>query len=257
MGAPSQSASESIGADILNATLDTTTGTLLFQTGDAISGQVESDRVESWQHAGFCSIPSNPVAGQSACQGIIRRRGDIDVCTNTRDTRGQAIYGNLKAGETCIYAGGHDGNSQGRVLIKDDGSVTLLTTNDNTKTGKVVALKIAPDGFTFTSPWGSFKFDASGFHLKTKAGPRIDMGGLDLSTTGVPGAISGAVTGYFSVTSPKCSLKCGIVELGAGPTFATCLAAPSAALAPGSPLAGQPVLTGPTSQCATVKITTP
>ncbi len=234
MSAPSQSASESVGVDILNATRSEVTSSVMLQTGDALSGTVESDQVESWQHAGFCSIPANPVEGQSACQGLVRRRGDIDICTNTRDTRGQAIAGNLGPGETCVYAGGRDGNSQGRLLLKGDGSITLLTTDTNIAAGKVVAFRLSPTEMRFTAPWGSFVFDASGFHLKTKAGPRFDMGGI--SIPGIPDALSGPLSGYINLTAPVIKNTAANVFNGAGSVFSPAIYAPVNPLPPPAPI---------------------
>ncbi len=187
MAGPSLGSLFHIGVDILNAVRSTITNSILFQTGNAVTQQVESDGVESWQHAGFCSVPSNPVAGQSACQGIVIKRGDIDVCIATRDTRTNDRTGNLKAGETCVYASGHDGNSQGRTLYKNDGSITHYTTDTNTAEGKSVYSRTAkgvddatgaPDGFTWAAPWGTMKFDATGFHVVHVSGAEFHMGGI-------------------------------------------------------------------------------
>lgn len=255
MSSPDLAGIFAIGIDILKTSIDDETSKIQAQLGSVVGEVVDTDNAEWWQHVGFSSRPPVPVAGKQAAQAVVIKRSDHDVCVASQDLRGLEIYGNLADGETCVYGPGADGNSQGRALFKDDGSVTLLTTNDNTPTGKVVALKIAPDSFTFTAPWGSFKFDASGFHLKTKAGPRIDMGGLDLSSIGIPASVSGALTGYIDFTAPTINLKGGICNLGVGPSFATCLAAPSALLAPGAP--STPIMSGPTSQCATVRISTP
>ncbi len=146
MAVPSLSSIVAIGVDILNAIRDKATKTVLFQTGDVFTGQVESDRVESWQHVGFVSLPSKPVAKKAACQAIVWKRGDIDVCTNTRDLRGQAIAGTLTYGETCVYASGPDGAAQGRILLKANGSVNVYTTKDNADGGTGMGLFVNPDG---------------------------------------------------------------------------------------------------------------
>lgn len=230
MAVPSLSSLFAIGVDVLSAFRDATTNAVLFQTGDVVTGQVESDRVESWQHVGLVSIPSNPIAGQAACQSVVIKRGDIDVCTNTRDMRGLAIAGTLVAGETCLYGPGHDGNSQGRVLIKDNGGVTIFTTDDNTPTGKAVALSVSPTGMKFTAPWGSFTFDATGFHLKTKAGPRIDMGGI--SIPGLPAALAGPLSSYITLTAGVIKNAAANVFNGAGSVFLPAVAAPALPIIP-------------------------
>jgi hypothetical protein len=223
---PAQSASVAIGVDILNASRETSTAATLLQIGDVISGQVESDRVESWQHAGFCSIPANPIAGQSACQAIVFKRGDIDVCIATRDTRAQTIAANLGPGETCTYAGGHDGNSQGRTLWKDDGSITQYTTDTNTsqdKGGRAVYFRVArgvnpltglPDGFSCIAPWGSQKFDGTGFHVLHASGASFDLGGL----YGMPAPLD-QISSYFRVQAGTVNLQASSVSMGVGPVF--------------------------------------
>ena len=239
---------------VLATVVDSVTNKIRAQLGD-VRGATDSDNAAWVQHVGFASRPSKASPGKAAAQVVAIHESDQDVCIGSQDERGLELYGNLKDGETAIYGSGEDGTSQGRTLYKTDGSVTLLTTDDNTKTGKVVALRLAPDGLSFNAPWGSFTFDAAGFRLRTKAGPKIEMGGLDLSSLGVPAALTGALTGYCKITAPKIEINGGIVELGTGPSFATVLGAPSAGLAPGAP--STPVMTGPTSQCATVRVTTP
>ncbi len=250
MGAPDLHGLFQIGVDVLSTVVNSITSKILAQTGDAVGQTTDTDNVEWWQSVGFASRPSVAVPGKQAAQAVVIRQGDHDIAIASQDLRGLAAYGNLADGETCVYAPGSDGNSQARALFKDDGSVTLLTTNDNTPGGKVVALTVSPSAFKFTAPWGSLTFDATGFHLKTKAGPRIDMGGI--SIPGIPDALSGPLTGYCKITAPVVTVAGGITNLGVGPTYGLCLQAPSAAYS--TPI---PVTTGPTSQCASVRITTP
>ena len=155
--------------------------------------------------------------------------------------------GNIKPDETVIV--GPDG-SEGRVVIKKDGSVTMMTSAGNTKGGKSVVLSVTPDGFKFGCAYGSIVLDATGFHVKTKAGPRIDMGAVNIP--GLPSEIAGAVTGYCKISAPVIRNHAGIVYLGAGPTYNDVCGAPAAAYTTPAP-----VTSGPTFQSASVKFSIP
>lgn len=216
MSAPDLHGLFQVGIDILKTTLNAVTGKILAQTGDVVGQATDADNVEWWQHVGFASRPAKPEAGKAAAQAVIFKGGDHDVAIASQDVRGLDIYGNLADGETCVYGPGEDGNSQGRVLIKSDGSVTLYTTDSNTKNGNTVALRISPTGgLEFTSQWGSLVLDETGFHVKTQAGPRLDMGGISLP--GVPPAVTGAFAGYAKLTAPTVALEGSNCVIGMGP----------------------------------------
>lgn len=122
--------------------------------------------------------------------------------------------GNVKADEVVILG---RGKSQARIVAKEDGRVAIMTTAGNAQGGKAVALVLGPDGFQFTSPWGSMRFDSTGFHVKTKAGPAMHMGGM--AVPGLPSDIAGAITGYFTIDAPVITAKGDIVNLGRGPVY--------------------------------------
>jgi hypothetical protein len=176
-----------VGVDILKSTVSDKTGRILLQIGNAIGQVAASDNVEQWQHNGFASRAPAAVPGKKAAQAVIVRRGSHDVSIAEQDERGLELYGNLADGETAVYAAGKDGNSQGRTLYKDDGSVTQYTTDTNTKDGKSVYARVAkgsdaatgaPDGFSWVGPWGTVKFDATGFHVRHISGASFSMGGI-------------------------------------------------------------------------------
>lgn len=166
-----------VGVDCLGSTRDAN-GTLLLQTGDAVAAEVACDGAEHWQHVGFASRPSLAINGASACQAIAIKTGSADACIATRDLRSQQVYGNLAEGETCVFAAGPNGTGQGCMSLKQDGSITLITSDNNTASGNGVYFKISPTKMQFMAPWGSMTFDATGFHIKTKTGARLDMGAL-------------------------------------------------------------------------------
>src|SRR3990167_5738707 len=167
-----------VGVDILTTTVNKTTGKILAQVGSVTEQTTDGDNVEWWQHVGWASRPSKPDAGKKAAQGLTLSAGDHDVCIASQDVRCLDQYGNLDFGEFCAYAAGEDAKAQARIIGKKDGSVTLFTTDDNTKDGKSVYFRVAPDGFMWVAPWGKLVFDATGFHLLHASGASFDLGGI-------------------------------------------------------------------------------
>jgi hypothetical protein len=192
-----------VGLDILASSLNEATNRILVQTGDVVRNTTDSDGVEWWQHVGFVSRPPKPDAGKQAAQGVILKTSGRDVAIASVDQRGLALYGNLRDGETALYAAGADGLGQARVVLKDDGSINIYTTETNTEEGQAVFFRVATDAFEFVAPWGTLKFNATGLHVNTQAGAQFNMGGI----YGLPAPldeIASYVTmqaGTFNVTS--------------------------------------------------------
>lgn len=155
--------------------------------------------------------------------------------------------GNIQADEMCIV--GPDG-SAGRVVLKKDGTVAMCTNLGNDETANSITLAVSPKGFKFSSPFGSIVLDSTGFHVKTAAGPRIDMGGI--SIPGLPDWLTGAVTGYCTITAPQVKCAGGIVWLGVGDTWNTAISAPFSAYKPGA----APVTTGTPYQLPHIRFAT-
>jgi hypothetical protein len=212
-----------VGVDILDTMLGTNpdpttgvaTGTILAQTGNVTKGITDCDAAEMWQHVGFASRPSNPLAGKAACQGIALVGTDRDFVICTRDTRTNQIYGNLAPGETCLFAAGADGNAQARLILKADGSITGYTTDDNTPTGKAIYLRIHPeDGLTFVSPWGTIAFDQVGFRATHQSGFSLVAGSIG----GLPGPFA-ALNSYLTMSAATITANGAQVYLGGGPVY--------------------------------------
>lgn len=202
-----------VGIDVLGTDITAsgaTQNTISAQTGDSTSAQVSSANCEWWQHVGFASRPPKAIPGQPACQAVTINRGDRDICIATADKRSQAIYGNLKEGESCMYAAGIDGNAQGRVICKQSGAVALVTTDSNTASGHTMYLKLDPvKGFEMSLPWGRMTFGPNGFHVLHSGGARIDLGAI----AGLPGPLA-ALGSYVKIEGGIASVKGGAVSLG-------------------------------------------
>lgn len=214
------------GIDILRTDVEGP-NTIMAQVGDATSGS-SPEPAEWWQHVGFASRPSE-VSGNgtnaNSAQGIVIVRTDYDLCIASRDTRFQDIYGALKPGETCLYGTGADGSAQGRILIKQNGSVNLFTKLGNTEAGNAMGIFINPDddsisilnsqgfgiiinndGVFVTAKDSALKLGSNGdCSLIGKGKCQIDGGGIALGSTAVPGVNSAlvGVTGLAGVASTK------------------------------------------------------
>lgn len=94
---------------------------------------------------------------------------------------------NLPNGSYAMSAG----QGQARVVANNDGSVTLFTTSDNTNAGKSVYVRVAKDGIQFVAPWGTLRFDDTGFHVLHSSGASFDLGGI----YGLPAPLD-ALTSY-------------------------------------------------------------
>jgi len=169
------------GIDILHTAVNATTKKILIQTGSVTKQTTETDNVEWWQHVGFASRPSQPDPGKSAAQGFVVRGGDYDMCIASQDLRGLALYGNLADGETCLYAGGKDGNAQARLLLKADGSISAYTRKGNTASGAgmVIQVDAMNDAIRITNSKGyGIIIDATGISLTTGgSGAGMKLGG--------------------------------------------------------------------------------
>jgi hypothetical protein len=84
-----------------------------------------------------------------------------------------------------------------------------------TDDGKTVYLKLGKDALRFVAPWGSLRFDESGFHVKTQWDARLDLGGIG----GLPAPISD-MTSYATLSAKTVKLI-GVCLLGTPGPLAT------------------------------------
>ena len=150
-----------LGVDVLSSTLDKETNVITVQLGDVQKGVADSNSAEWWQHAGFCSNPAPPTAGNSACQALVLKRSDRDIVFATSDKRASKIYAQLQPGETCVYAT----KGMARTFYKANGAVVLYTTSDNTESGKSISLYFGPDKVQLAHQYGSFTLDSNGWSI--------------------------------------------------------------------------------------------
>jgi len=155
-----------VGADILNTTRNEETKSILAQIGDVEAETVSADNVEMWSLPGFASRPQKAEPGKSACQGLVLNEGGSGICFATKDLRGQEIAGNLKEGETCLYAPGADGTGQARVLLKGDSSMALFTRASATAKGMGLFLYAKEDAIRLLNAAGNgLIIDNTGVYL--------------------------------------------------------------------------------------------
>ena len=203
-----------ISMDVMVATIDATTGIITAQTGDAVAGITDSNGAELWQTFGFASLPSPPSGGASGAQCIAIKRATGDIIIAGRDARTGQIWGNLQPGETCIFASGADGGGQARIMLKQDGSVTMYTTEDNTSTGAAMMARLSPPnssgggGFEVVVPGATLKLGPNGFHVVAGAAT-LDLGSIQ----GLPGPLA-ALGSYFTVSAGTATVNSPMTLLG-------------------------------------------
>lgn len=191
-----------LGVDILKTVVSSATKAVLAQVGDVLGEVAEGDDAEWIQHVGFVSRPPKPEAKKRAAQGWgIRLRGR-DVIFGSRDLRGLELAGSLGDGETAIYASGPNGTSQGRILLKGDGSVSLYTAQGNTAGGASVTIQCNADGsVVLANQYGALRIDSSAL----------------AAAFGSAGAIQFKSDGA-AIIATKLAVNAGSVSLGASAT---------------------------------------
>lgn len=97
----------------------------------------------------------------------------------------------LKHGERIEY-----GSAGQFTRYHADGGISHFTTDDGTPDGRSVYSQVRPDGFRWVGPWGKLVFDATGFHVLTAGGARIDLGSIG----GLPAPLD-ALTSYAKITA--------------------------------------------------------
>lgn len=183
-------------------------GSVTVNLGYAESGELQSSQAEVWGVTGILSVPALPektANNTDAAQCLYYNRSGQNIAFAFRDTRSQAQAGNINPGETCIYSP----IGAGRALFKVDGSVTLVTTSDNTAEGDNLTFTLSPTGVYFKAPFGKMTFDATGFHVANSTGARID-----LMSAAAPGPLAALVGNSINITTSSFTVNSGSINLG-------------------------------------------
>lgn len=162
-----------------------------------VDGQDAQDLGELpvWYPCGFAGAPRDGV------QGALDT--DLNAIVGFRDTALGDLFGVLKSGESIQY-----GPKQNFVRCKADGSVTAFTTTDGTKDGPSVYSAVRPAEFVRFAPWGTERFDAGGWHLRTHTGAEIHMGGI-----GAPAPLD-SLGSYVTLKAAMASIQATAITLG-------------------------------------------
>lgn len=116
---------------------------------------------------------------------------------------------NLVHGDVVVQAD----KGAARAVVKADGSIALFTTDTNDDNGKSVYIRVAPDGMQFVAPWGTVKFDASGFHVLHSSGASFDLGGI----YGMPAPLD-QITSYVRMSAATINGRASAASFGVGTT---------------------------------------
>lgn len=204
MSGPSR-ASDTFDVHHVLRTQVTDDGVVMLNIGDA-RGEISADeRVPLFQAPGVLSLPSNPTPGSGGAEVMVLETSAGYIGIAARDNRKASLAGNIKQGETIVFASG----SQACSIYKNDGSITHLTTHDNNPTGQSVYSRVSRSGFIELADWGKRTFDATGYHVFTFSGARLDMGGIG----GLPAPLS-SLGSYARLSAKMVSIEGSVVALG-------------------------------------------
>ena len=190
--------------DVMTTTVTSKLKRILAQIGSNTGRTVDGVNSEWWQHVGFISRPSKPVAGKASARAVAIRKGTIDAIIASEDDRGLELKGNLKEGETCVYAPGEDGKGQARALFKANGGINLYTRVGNKEdgAGMIVQLDAENDAIRITNGKGY--------------GIIIDSNGVAITTGGSKaGLVIGADGKCSMIGTGPCQIDGSRIVLGA------------------------------------------
>lgn len=216
MGAVHTSAIFNIGSDVISTAVEGKNGAITYRLGwlgspDNPDGDPDTaiDAIY-WGTPGVASRPAkadpdgDAAPGRSAQTLSINMAGENHVIA-VRDLRTNRIFGQLKEGETCLY-----GASEGRVLIKKNGSVNIYTTKNGEVGGTGMGIFVNPDGsITIASHnGGGVQVDAEG-HVRifNKDGAlQVTGDGLQVSSTSKVAVSAPSIVLGGAATQPVATL---------------------------------------------------
>jgi hypothetical protein len=218
--------------NILESVYDKAVGFVTSVIGDSFTKTNYDTDAVNFYPPGFIGL-SPDAKNQQAAEAITYEQADRTCILGVRDERAAAIAGNLKPGETCLFALGPEANGQGRIMLKDkDGvsTISIYTTVGNSENGTSILISMSSDNsINIINGAKSFcSFDADGNIIlgNTAAGIRI---GSD---------------GTISISGKTCQIGTQNVMLGLGASAATAVVASPTPVVmgvpPGSPLGVKP-----------------
>lgn len=208
-------------------------GSITLNLGVAESGEMQSQQAELWSVPGIISVPVLPTQATNntdAAQVLYYNHPDQNIAFAMRDTRSQSIAGNINPGETCVYAPG----GQARVLLKNDGTINMVTTSDNTPNGTNMQFSFGPAGWYVVMPWGKLSFDQAGFRVSNSSGASFNLMSTSDPTTG----------NAIMMSAGSCTINSGMIVLGTPVTTSVPLPVVYGVIpvaAPGIPILGEGV----------------
>lgn len=178
---------------------------------DGISQEPRLGGYELHAPFGLFSRPLDPETGPNgqvveggACNLLTATQGDETHAWFLGDPRIVKLLPLPKKGQSGLY-----GSSGAFMRVTPDGKITSWTTTTNAPEGQGVFFQVAPDGLVFSAPWGTWRFDATGWHVRTASGARHDMGGI----AGMPAPLD-ALSSYNTLRAHMCSVEGSAVSQG-------------------------------------------
>ncbi len=191
------------------------TGVPMLQIGDVKTGTVVSNNTTLWGVAGMLHFPAPPSAGVSAPQAIVLKTSSGDIAIAMRDTANAKLSGQMKMGETAVFAT----VGMARALFKANGEIVLFTTDDNTSSGQSIFLSVGPEGVKIGTPWGALTLTKDGVQLVSSGGSWCLLGSNGSATLGGSSvAIAGGSVSLGISASPSSPILWGLSGPGAIPS---------------------------------------
>lgn len=211
---------------VLGTTVSEKTKRVMAQVGSVVGkGQAYADNIEWIQHPGILSRPPKAVTGKTATAAVVLRVGNREIAIGSFEERGLGNAGSLAEGETCIYAAGPDGSSQGRILLKKDGGINIYSRKGNEADGGGMVIQldasgnairllnadgygiiIDEDGVKITAKDAALTLGSDGAISLVGTGKcQLDGSSICLGSTAAPGvnSVCVGVAGLVAVGSPK------------------------------------------------------
>lgn len=204
--------------DVLAVKRDGRSGSITAQTGSVDTSTVDSHDTEWWQHVGFASMPAESDPAKKEAAQCIRLQGiagsGTGVAIASKDHRSQLIYGQLKPGESAVFAT----KGMARALFKANGSVTLYTTDTNDDDGNSILVSVGTDGVKVATPWGAATITSDGVQLGEKDGAFIKLAGNKITLSASEIAIAGGTVVLGMVATPASPALWGLSGLSGAPS---------------------------------------